>query len=123
MTAAAGIATLEALTPEVYDRLNSLGETLRRKLGNLIAEREAPMGVTGLGSLFSLQFTTERVRDYRTAATNDPEMQRNVFIGLLNEGFALSKQCAGCVSAAHTDEDVDALVAAVGRVLERAGYG
>ena len=123
MTAAAGIATLEALTPEVYDRLNSMGETLRRKLGRLISEREAPMSVTGLGSLFSLQFTTERVRDYRTAATNDPEMQRNMFIGLLNEGFALSKRCAGCVSAAHTDEDVDALVAAVGRVLERAGYG
>ena len=123
MTAAAGIATLEALTPDVYDHLNSLGETLRTKLSELIAEREAPMSVTGLGSLFSLHFTTERVRDYRTAATNDLEMQHRLFIGLLNEGFALSTRCAGCTSAAHTTEDVDALVAAVGRVLGRAGYG
>ena len=123
MTAAAGIAALEALTPDVYNRLNTLGDTLRERLGDLIAEREAPMGVTGLGSLFSLQFTTERVRDYRSAATGDPRMQHQVFVGLLNEGFVLSKRCAGCVSAAHTQEDVDALVAAAGRVLGRAGYG
>ena len=123
MTAEAGIAALEALTPEVYDRINSLGDTLRRRLGELIAEREAPLGVTGLASLFSLHFTTEQVRDYRSAATNDPEMQHAMFIGLLNEGFVLSKRCAGCISAAHTGEDVDALVAAAGRVLDRAGYG
>jgi len=123
MTAAAGIAALEALTPDVYEQINSLGDTMRRALGNLIAEREAPMGVTGLGSLFSLQFTAERVRDYRSAASNDDEMRRTMFLGLLNEGFVLSNRCAGCVSAPHTDADVDALVAAAGRVLDRAGYG
>ncbi|MBM3957697.1 MAG: aspartate aminotransferase family protein [Gemmatimonadetes bacterium] len=123
MTAAAGIATLEALTPEVYDHLNRLGERVRERLQRVITEREAPMGVTGLASLFSLQFTPERVRDYRTAATNDSQLQRNVFLGLLNEGFLLSNRCAGCTSAAHTERDVDALAAAFGRVLDRAGYG
>ena len=80
------------------------------------------MGVTGATSLFALQFTTETVTDYRSFATNDTEMQRTVFIGLLNEGYLMSTRCAGNVSAVHTDADIDGFVDALGRVLERVGY-
>ena len=123
MTAAAGVATLEALTPAVYQRLEQLGESVRKKLSALIKERETPMGVTGIASLFSLQFTSETIRDYRSVQSNDKTFQRLMFIGLLNEGFALSPSCAGNVSAAINEKDIDAFVAAVGRVMERAGYG
>ncbi len=123
MTAAAGVATLRALTPELYDRIAGLGEDLRSKLRNLIAGREAPMGVTGIASLFSLQFTTEQIVDYRSLESADKTLAAHMFIGMLNEGFALSPQCAGNISAVITPEQVDEFVAAVGRVLERAGYG
>ena len=123
MTAAAGIATLRNLTPELYDQIAELGEIVRSKLRNLIAEREAPMGVTGIASLFSIQFTTEQIVDYRSLESADTTLAAHMFIGMLNEGFALSTQCDGNISAVITLEQVDDFVAAVGRVLERAGYG
>jgi len=122
MTAAAGIATLEALTPEKYEYLDALGESLRTKLRALFAELEVPMGVTGIASLFALQFTPTEVVDYRTYTTNDKAMLETMFVGLLNEGFLMSNRCAGNVSTVHTEDDVDAFVTAVGNVLKRAGY-
>ncbi|MCH8101524.1 MAG: aspartate aminotransferase family protein [Chloroflexi bacterium] len=123
MTAAAGIATLRNMTPELYDQIAELGEDLRSKLRNLIAEREAPMGVTGIASLFSLQFTTVQIVDYRSLESADKTLAAHMFIGMLNEGFVLSTQCAGNISAVITPEQVDEFVAALSRVLERAGYG
>ena len=122
MTAAAGIATLEALTPEKYEYLETLGDSLRTKLRALFAELEVPMGVTGVASLFALQFTSTEVVDYRTFATNDKTMLETMFIGLLNEGFLMSNRCAGNVSTVHTEDDVDAFLTAVRNVLKRAGY-
>jgi len=122
MTATAGVSTLELLTPEVYEELERKGDLLRQKIRDLIAELEVPMGVTGAASLFALQFTTEPVTNYRTYATNDKEMMQTVFTGLLNEGFVMSNRCAGNVSAVHTEEDIDAFVDALRRILKRSGY-
>src|SRR5207248_11094303 len=47
---AAGIATLEALTPEVFARLNALGERVRTALSDLFEELAVEVQVTGLGS-------------------------------------------------------------------------
>jgi len=80
------------------------------------------MGVTGIASLFALQFTSTEVTDYRSFATNDKKLLNMMFIGLLNEGFLMSNRCAGNVSTVHTEDDVDALVTAVRNVLARIGY-
>jgi len=122
MTASAGVATLEALTPDRYEYLETLGESIRTKLRALFAEREVPMGVTGAASLVALQFTSTEVVDYRTFSTNDKTMMQTMFIGLLNEGFLMSNRCMGNVSLVHTEDDVDAFVTAVGNVLKRTGY-
>jgi glutamate-1-semialdehyde 2,1-aminomutase len=122
MTASAGVATLESLTPDRYKYLETLGESMRTKLRALFAELEVPMGVTGIASLFALQFTSTEVVDYRTFSTNDKIMMQTMFIGLLNEGFLMSNRCAGNVSLVHTEDDVDAFVTAVGNVLKRTGY-
>ena len=122
MTAVAGVATLESLTADKYEYLEHLGNMLRNKLRTLFAELEAPMSVTGVASLFALQFTPTEVIDYRTYATNNKEMLQTMFIGLLNEGFLMSNRCAGNVSTVHTEDDVDAFVLAVKNVLRRIGY-
>jgi glutamate-1-semialdehyde 2,1-aminomutase len=122
LTAAAGIATLELLTPAVYKDLERKGNLLRDKLRQMIAELEVPMGVTGAASLFALQFTTEPVTNYRTYATNNKEMCQVVFTGMLNEGFVMSNRCAGNVSAVHTEKEIDEFVAALRSVLPGAYY-
>ena len=122
MTAAAGVATLENLTPDKFEYLDNLGESLRSKLRALFTELEVPMGVTGVASLFALQFTSTEVTDYRSFATNDKKLLNMMFIGLLNEGFLMSNRCAGNVSTVHTEDDVDAFVSAVRNVRARIGY-
>ena len=123
MTAAAGISTLNELTPDAYKELDEKGEYVRDKLSKLAAQVEAPIGVTGIGSLFGIQFTTTPVTNYRTFTTNDQDFARTMFMGLLNEGYVVSKSCAGNVSTVHEPAELDGFVSAVGHVLERAGYG
>ena len=50
------------LTPDVYERMNALGETLRAKLRAVFDELEVPAQVTGIASLFGIHFTDEEIR-------------------------------------------------------------
>ena len=54
---AAGLATLNALTPEAYTRLDALGERLRGGVARLLAGTRRKGQVTGVGSLFWLHWT------------------------------------------------------------------
>jgi glutamate-1-semialdehyde 2,1-aminomutase len=114
---AAGIATLEALTPEVYVRLNALGERVRTQLSDLFEELAVEVQVTGLGSLFNVHFTADPIVDYRTSRAGANEQSRAAMLALLNEGIFLAPRGMGCVSTPMAESEVDALVSAVGRVL------
>ena len=54
MTAAAGVAGLRLLTPDVYDWIDHLGRSLRKGLSSAVSERGLPLQVEGGGSLLSL---------------------------------------------------------------------
>jgi len=121
VTMAAGLATLNALTPEAYARLDALGERLRGGIARLLANTRRKGQVTGVGSLFWLHWTTERLADYRSTRPKDAEMPLRVFLGLLNEGILLTQRGLGACSVAMADEDVDRFVNALARVLARQG--
>jgi glutamate-1-semialdehyde 2,1-aminomutase len=114
---AAGIATLEALTPEVYTRLNGLGDRLRTRLTALFERLGVAVQVTGLGSLFNLHFTAEEIVDYRTSRSGANETSRAAMLALMNEGFFLAPRGMGCISTPMGEAEVDALVEAVEKVL------
>ena len=116
---AAGIATLNALTPEAYARLEALGERLRGGVMRLLAATRRRGQVTGLGSLFWLHWTTEPLSDYRSAKAKDSAAAMRVFIGLLNEGILMTQRGLGACSLAMTDEDVDRFINALARVNAR----
>jgi glutamate-1-semialdehyde 2,1-aminomutase len=120
VTMAAGVATLNALTPEAYARLDALGERLRGGVTRLLAATRRRGQVTGAGSLFWLHWTAEALSDYRSARPRDAEAPLRVFMGLLNEGILLTQRGLGACSLAMTDEDVDRFVNALARVLARA---
>ncbi|MBI2462560.1 MAG: aspartate aminotransferase family protein [Candidatus Rokubacteria bacterium] len=116
---AAGLATLRALTPEVYARLDRLGELLRSRVRELFKARRVKAQITGAGSLFFLHWTPKPVRDYRSSRPLDPEQPMRAFLGLLNEGILLSQRGLGCLSAAMGEAEVERFVEALGRVLDR----
>ena len=119
VTMAAGEVVMNHLTPEVYDHMNALGGQLRAKLRAVFDEFETPAQVTGIGSLFGIHFTSERIVDYRTVVRSDQLMGRALFIGLLNEGVLLQTGTAGALNSLTTEADVDTLVDATRRVVER----
>ena len=119
MTMVAGVAAMEQLTPEVYVLLSYLGDTLREKLRTLFAELSFPAQVTGIASLFKIQFTQREIISYRDAAESDKRLERQVFLGLLNEGIQVDRSCAGNLSTPMGEEEVDAFVEAMSRVIPR----
>jgi glutamate-1-semialdehyde 2,1-aminomutase len=58
---AGGVATLQALTPEAYARLEALGDRVRRGVADLLRRLGRPGQVTGVGSLFWLHWTRTRL--------------------------------------------------------------
>ena len=120
VTMAAGVATLNALTPEAYVRLDALGDRLRGGITRLLANTRRKGQVTGLGSLLWLHWTTETLTDYRSTRSKDADAALRVFVGLINEGILLTQRGLGACSLAMNDEDADRFVNALARVLARA---
>ncbi len=119
MTMVAGQVAMDHLTPEVIQQLNTLGEQLSAKLSAVFDELEVQAQVTGIGSLFGIHFTAEEIVDYRTVVRGDGQMRRALFTGLLNEGILLQTSAAGSLSVLTTEAEVDALVDATRRVVQR----
>lgn len=118
LTMVAGLATLKALTAEVYVELDRLGEALREKVRRLFRARKVKAQVTGVGSLFCLHWTPKRVVDFRSSRPLDPEQPLRTYLGLLNEGVLLSQRGMGAVSTAMRDGEIDRFVDALGKVLD-----
>jgi glutamate-1-semialdehyde 2,1-aminomutase len=119
VTMAAGVATMNALTPEAYTRLDALGDRLRGGVSRLLQNTRRRGQVTGIGSLFCLHWTSGALTDYRSSRPKDADMPMRVFMGLLNEGILLSQRGLGACSLAMTDDDIDRFVNALARVLAR----
>jgi glutamate-1-semialdehyde 2,1-aminomutase len=119
--AAAGIATLEILTPEVYARLNQLGDALRARLNALFERLGVAMQVTGMGSLFNLHACRTPIVDYASSRAGANAASRALVLGLLNEGVFLAPRGLGCITLPMAEPELDTLVAAVERVLTAQG--
>jgi glutamate-1-semialdehyde 2,1-aminomutase len=70
--AAAGLATLRELQkPGAYERLEAIGETVRRGLRDIVERRGVPAQVVGEGPLFNLVLTGHDIVDHRSIETAD----------------------------------------------------
>src|SRR5256886_10760817 len=119
-TMAAGVATLNALTPEAYARLDALGERLRGGVTRLLAATRRKGQVSGVGSLFCLHWTPEPLSDYRSSRPKDPEAPMRLFMRPLNEGILLTQRGLGACSLAMPAAGLDRSVNPPRRVLARA---
>ncbi len=109
---AAGLATLQALTPEVYADLDAKGTFLAEGLREIFAGE--PVCVTQVGSMVTVFFTPGPVVDYDTALQADRERFQRFFHAMLEQGVYLppSQFEAWFLSAAHTQADLEATLTA-----------
>jgi glutamate-1-semialdehyde 2,1-aminomutase len=112
---AAGLKCLEILgRPGNYQRLEQLGKRLGDGLAAAAAEAKVDATVNRIGSMVTLFFTKGPVTDYTTAKTSDTQRFGQFFRNMRERGVFLppAQYEAMFVSLAHTDEDIDAVIAA-----------
>jgi glutamate-1-semialdehyde 2,1-aminomutase len=110
MTMQAGLATMRQLTPEVYERLNEHGNTLRHQLDEMARSYGVPLRITGMASLFGVQCTEQPVQDYRSAQGQDAALRQKLFLHLLNHGIFVPNKVVGNISTPMGRNELDRFV-------------
>lgn len=110
----AGIATLRGLNDELYSELDRLAARLVEGLSNVFTRYRVKHQVARAGSMMGFFFTDVPVADLESAKTSDLSLYARFFHQMLARGIYLapSQFETAFLSAAHTDEHVDATLAA-----------
>ena len=119
----AGIEMLNLLSqPGVYDDLEKKSERLCHGFKDNVKQAGVTATFTRVGSMFSMFFTDQEIVSFESVKTSDTHLFKRYFNAMLEEGIyiAPSQFEAGFMSAVHTDEDIDATLAAQGRALKKA---
>jgi glutamate-1-semialdehyde 2,1-aminomutase len=113
----AGIATLKQLAAAgFYETLDKRARRLVEGLRNIAANAGVAVQVNALGSLATIFFVKEAVRNYSDAKKADTKRYAEFFRNMLERGIFLapSQYEAAFVSAAHTDVDIQRTLDAAG---------
>lgn len=112
---AAGYTTLKLLgEPGFYEELERKSAHLAEGFLKNAKELGIPSTINRVGSMICPFFTDQQVVDYETAKTSDLQRFNAYFKNLLDLGVCIApSQFEGMfVSAAHTDQDIDATIEA-----------
>jgi glutamate-1-semialdehyde 2,1-aminomutase len=123
LTMTAGYNTLKYLknNPNVYEKINSLGDIARNELSKLFKELKIESEITGIGSLFMIHFLNDKVKKINSAldvSLSNTELLINYNLALIakhNIFFLPMKM--GAFSYAHEKEDVYKLVEATRQIF------
>jgi glutamate-1-semialdehyde 2,1-aminomutase len=119
ITMAAGVAAMEAYTPEEVARINALGERLRQGLRDAIAEAGIVASVTGYGSFVGLHLGVDEVQTYRDAAAVDKGLARLLHLALLSEGIYAAPRLMMCTSTAMDEATIDEVLGGMRRAIRQ----
>ena len=108
---AAGIATLKALKEQAdqYLRIDRTAADLCDAMKKIFAQRDIPVTINRMGSMFTVFFTPGPVYDFATANRSDTERFGQFFRSMLSRGINLppSQFEAWFLSFAHNDSDLE----------------
>jgi glutamate-1-semialdehyde 2,1-aminomutase len=121
MSMRCGLAAMQLLQPESFQRLAALGEQVREGISAAFKRAGLSGQTTGMGSLLRIHFTDAPIRDYRTALPTAEMKHRSEHLSalLLNEGVLLGSSGLMALSTPMTSADADQVVSAVERALRR----
>jgi glutamate-1-semialdehyde 2,1-aminomutase len=112
---AAGLATLQQCTPDLYSRLTEVSDAIAGGLGDHLARAGVPHVIQRAGSMFSLFFRDGEVRDYDDARAQHVPAFAAFFHSMLSQGVYLPPSAfeSWFVSGAHDEAAVDRVLAAI----------
>lgn len=115
LATAAALAVLEALQqPGLYERLETLSARLESGLGNAARRTDTAIQINRVGSLLSLFFTDQPVRNFEDVQRCSSRQFARFFASMFRQGIYLAPSAfeAWFVSAAHTESDIERTVQA-----------
>jgi len=122
LTMTAGVAAMtKVFTQPTLDRVNALGDSLRRRLQTLCEKHEVPVCVTGIGSLLTIHAVKGPVRSNADLVRQDQRIKELIFFDLLEHGIYLARRGMVALSLEIDEQACDAFVAAFeGSLTKRA---
>ncbi|MGM0505872.1 MAG: glutamate-1-semialdehyde 2,1-aminomutase [Bacteroidota bacterium] len=118
----AGLAQLTALDdhPELYVELEQKSTRLARRLRTLFRARQIDVRLHQEGSMLSVFFTGDDVKDFKSANKTDQKLFRRFFHEMLERGVWLppSPFESWFISTAHTNDQLDQVVLATEASLQ-----
>ena len=117
---AAGLATLSQLNDGAYERLENRSRRLQEGIFASLSTHGIRGTVQRAGSMLTLFFGRESVRDFEASKACDRERFAKFFHAMLKRGVHLppSSMEAWFVSTAHDDQVIDETIAAVNESLQ-----
>jgi glutamate-1-semialdehyde 2,1-aminomutase len=122
---AAGLWALGGLSAGLYRHVARLGSMLANGLATAARQARVPLQVNAFGSMLTPFFTSQPVRDYRSALTSDTAQYGAFFRSMLARGVypPPSQFEAWFLSAAHTERDVVRTIAAAKEAMKAVAGG
>jgi glutamate-1-semialdehyde 2,1-aminomutase len=122
----AGIETMKLLSqPGFYEQLDRKGADMEQGIKRALGESGVRGQVARVGSLLTLFFASEPIKNYEDAKKADTKKYAAFFHGMLERGVLLapSQFEAAFVSSAHTEEDIESTKTACAEALARTNSG
>ncbi len=126
VSAAAALKTIEILERDqgrIYEDIRRRGERLMEGIKERAERLKVPVIVQGHGAIFFLAFVNSEqkslasITDYRTSLCGDMARYDQFVCALADRGVRVIPRGVWFLSAAHTDEDIEATLAAVDGAL------
>ncbi len=119
VAAAAGLATLNELTPKVYDDFKKKTDTITIGLKKILTDLGIKAHVTGINSLFSILFTDkEEIVNYRDTLSSESSIFRYFTLDLLTKGIYWAPNHFSNFSIVTTDDDIQKAITAFSETLK-----
>ncbi|GAA0466365.1 aspartate aminotransferase family protein [Alkalibacillus silvisoli] len=117
---AAGLATIEVLEdPLTMKGLLQQTELLRNELENLYHRHSITMQTIGMGSIFNIVFTDEKVKNYRDLSKADLDFRKRIDYELLDLGIYTKPGNRYSISTVHSEADIKATIDAHQQAIKR----
>jgi glutamate-1-semialdehyde 2,1-aminomutase len=111
LVTAAGTAVLKCLSsePQLYTRLNAMGDRFRAEINRFAQEADFPAIATGVGSMFWMHATHGPINSVRDAHRGDRFASPGLRLLYRRNGLHISSH-HGFMCTAHTDDDITQLI-------------
>lgn len=115
ITMTAGHVSMEMFDRDAVTDLNALADYARKVITEAIKVADAPVCVTGKGSMFRLHMKPEPPTSYRSAFVSPEESKvlKLLLDHLFDNGFLMIETCSGTLSTAMTRVEIDMLAQTV----------